>query len=213
MRRLPKKESQGNSPPIPQSTTYSHTQCHPGLNGSTPCQLCSRVGSSCESPIVDERKLSNSRRLITQLYGRIAALEAELEAHRSCSQPQNVLNLEEQLGASPGSTSATSETSNNSDNMIMRLCGGQRQLNSDRAGRLRFFGPTSSLHLTESVTSSVLIREPASMRGGHQWQDTVPLQMQNYLFDLYWQYQHQVLPIIHKECESSMNSLLTFSPD
>lgn len=39
------------------------------------------------------------------------------------------------------------------------------------------------------------------MRGGHQWQDTVPLQLQNYLFDLYWQYQHQVLPIIHKECK------------
>ncbi|CAM1507727.1 Fc.00g045750.m01.CDS01 [Cosmosporella sp. VM-42] len=83
--------------------------------------------------------------------------------------------------------------------MIVRLCGGQRQLNSDRAGRLRFFGPTSSLHLSESVTSSVLIREPNSGRGRYQWQDTLSSELQNYLFDLYWKYQHQVLPIIHRE--------------
>lgn len=83
--------------------------------------------------------------------------------------------------------------------MISRLCGGQRQLNSDRAGRLRFFGPTSSLHLSENVTSSVLIREPHSSRGHYQWQDTLPLETQNHLLELYWKYQHMTLPIIHKE--------------
>lgn len=84
----------------------------------------------------------------------------------------------------------------NSDNMIIRLCGGKRQLNSDRMGRLRFFGPTSSLHLMESVTSSVLLRESkgANSMPRATWQDDFPLEVQNQLLDLYWTYQHQVLP-------------------
>lgn len=77
--------------------------------------------------------------------------------------------------------------------MIVRLCGGQRQLNSDRVGRLRFFGPTSSLHLTESVTSSVLIQESNGKRSKFQWQDDFPIETQNYLLELFWTYQHHVV--------------------
>ncbi|KAF7562913.1 hypothetical protein G7046_g1230 [Stylonectria norvegica] len=179
-------------------------KCHPSTDGRSPCTLCAKVGTECVVPIVDERKLSNSRRLITQLYGRIAALESELEEHRNICATSDEKTWPPQLdvpdlGASPESSSAASEASSNPDNMIVRLCGGQRQLNSDRAGRLRFFGPTSSLHLSESVTSSVLIREPNSSRGRYQWQDTISADLQNHLFELYWKYQHQVLPIIHKE--------------
>ena len=175
------------------------SKCHIRDESGPPCDLCARIGAECEVPLVDERKLSNSRRLITELYGRIAALEAELQVHRTeCS----VFEVEKQqdMGTSP-TTSMISEISSGSDNMIMRLCGGQRQLNSDRAGRLRFFGPTSSLHLTESVTSSVLLREPNSTREKYQWQDTIPLELQSHLFELYWKYQHQVIPIIHRECK------------
>jgi hypothetical protein len=84
-------------------------------------------------------------------------------------------------------------TSAKSDNMIVRLCGGQRQLNSDRIGRLRYFGPTSSLHLMESVTSTLLTRE---LSGAHHpsWQDDFPLPVQDYLLDLYWRFHHTVLP-------------------
>lgn len=179
-----------------------------GGGSNPPCDLCVRTGSKCEVPTMDERKLSNSRRLITELYGRIAALEAELQTHRTqCSESQQTV-FDEQLdvGHSPASVSTTSEMSSGSDNMIMRLCSGQRQLNSNRSGRLRFFGPTSSLHLTESVTSSVLLREPSSGREKYQWQDTVPLQLQNYLLEQYWKYQHHVLPIIHKECKLKCHS-------
>ncbi|KAL1887131.1 hypothetical protein Sste5346_010420 [Sporothrix stenoceras] len=109
-------------------------------------------------------------------------------------------------------SSSSSSVFRRSDNMIMRLCSGQRQLNSDRVGRLRFFGPTSSLHLVESVTSSLLIC--GSSRGGRDgsngrrgggsggssgvaiptWQTDFPPQVQEHLLDLYWTYQHQVLP-------------------
>ncbi|KFH47089.1 hypothetical protein ACRE_021380 [Hapsidospora chrysogenum ATCC 11550] len=72
--------------------------------------------------------------------------------------------------------------SNPDNNMISRMCGGQHQLNTDRAGRLRFFGPTSSLHLSESVVSSVLIGESYSSGRRHEWQDVLPREPQSHLF-------------------------------
>jgi hypothetical protein len=176
------------------------------------CTLCARLGTACIVPAVDERRLSNSRTLISQLYGRIAMLEAELEESRCPRGPDNEPHSEIVVGSSspdmarsPGSASANSETSShsNADSMISRLCGGQRQLNCDRAGRLRFFGPTSSLHLSENVTSSILTRESFSGRGKYQWQSILLPELQDQLFHLFWTYQHLVLPVIHKECEST----------
>lgn len=156
-------------------------------------------------PTLDERRLSNSRKLITELYGRIAALESENRDLRDLHRPYPTDPTEKQSEETTGTEAELGVTdvevteSDNADNMISRLCGGQRQLNSDRAGRLRFFGPTSSLHLSESVTSSLLIREPNPSRGRFQWQSTVSPELQNHLLELYWKFQHQVLPIIHKE--------------
>jgi hypothetical protein len=93
----------------------------------------------------------------------------------------------------------TNSSLSSSDSMISRLCGGKRQLNSNHAGRLRFFGPTSSLHLTESVISSVLIRESLGTRHQLQWQDDFPVDVQDYLLNLYWTFQHLVMPCIHKD--------------
>jgi hypothetical protein len=179
------------------------SKCLPSQDGSVACRLCARVGEDCIVPAVDERKLSNSRKLIAKLYERIDALEAELKEHRTlCPRPSEGQRewLENVNGAlSPDTSSPASETSSNTDNMIVRLCGGQRQLNSDRVGRLRFFGPTSSLHLSESVTSSVLIREPNGSRGRYQWQDMISEDLQDHLLELYWKYQHHTIPLIYKE--------------
>lgn len=175
-------------------------QCQPSNDGSVSCFLCLKTGVECVVPMIDERKLSNSRKTIRDFSARIVALEKELEAHRLyCSGATAELFSSRDEEPSPGLSSTNSDASNSSDNMIVRLCGGQRQLNSDRVGRLRFFGPTSSLHLSESVTSSVLIREPNSTRGWHQWQEILPLDLQAHLMGLYWKYQHQMIPIIHKE--------------
>lgn len=47
----------------------------------------------------------------------------------------------------------------------------------------------------ESVTSSILIgRDTSSGSTKPVWQDDFPMEMQNYLLDLYWTYLHQVLP-------------------
>ncbi|KAL1905645.1 hypothetical protein Sste5344_008583 [Sporothrix stenoceras] len=202
-------------------------KCQPNLDGGR-CRACLRSGAECLIPAVDERKLSNSKKLVRELYAKIASLEAELQSHRQATTHHvpredirrdsfhHVIGIDDRktpegdefVGpvSSPGSQSDRSggAASSSSDNMIIRLCGGYRQLNSDRVGRLRYFGPTSSLHLAESVTSSILLRgEPAthpSRSGGSVvWQNVVSEALQDHLFELYWTYQHQVIPIIHKE--------------
>lgn len=159
-------------------------------------------------PDFDERRRAHSRKVIEDLRAEVARLKAELEEHRSfCLMGENNGSTEDgvsdwlsedqhnhyQQQQQSDGLSPPSSCSVKSDNMIVRLCGGQRQLNSDRGGRLRFFGPTSSLHLMESVTSSVLIRE-SNGTTCRVWQDDFPLDVQNYLLDLYWTYQHQVCP-------------------
>lgn len=155
-------------------------------------------------PALDERKAAGSRRLVGQLYSRISDLEAELARLRADQHQLKLVVLDdESIGSLDRLSTASEPSDGHDDNMIVRLCGGQRQLNSDRAGRLRFFGPTSSLHLSESVTSSVLIREPGLSRGRYQWQDDLAPDLQDALLGLYWEFQHEVVPVIHKEGASS----------
>jgi hypothetical protein len=175
-------------------------QCLPGPDGPNPCNLCTKLQTACHVPEFDDRKRTHTRKLIDSLKAENEKLRAQLAEHRkvcllnsdhddSTGTPESDTSVLEEV--SPG----TESNSSKSDNMIVRLCGGQRQLNSDRVGRLRFFGPTSSLHLMESVTSSILIgRDTSSGSTKPVWQDDFPLEMQNYLLDLYWTYLHQVLP-------------------
>ncbi|KAF7559279.1 hypothetical protein G7046_g4886 [Stylonectria norvegica] len=176
-------------------------KCQPDPAGSSVCVLCLKLSKECYVPDFDERRRVHTRSLVENLRAENARLQAELEYHRSFCLVGDTLSLSASDTESPEPSVCSPETLPDSpkpDNMIVRLCGGKRQLNSDRAGRLRFFGPTSSLHLMESVTSSVLIRESGGVTHP-SWQDEFPVAVQDYLFDLYWTYQHQVLPCIHKE--------------
>jgi hypothetical protein len=86
-----------------------------------------------------------------------------------------------------------------SANLIAQLCGGaQWQLNRDEGGQMHFYGPTSSLHLTEQRSSSLLQWGPVSGGGEQGLQDVAP-ELKSYLLNLYWTYQHPVLQVVHKE--------------
>ncbi|ROT35671.1 hypothetical protein SODALDRAFT_353305 [Sodiomyces alkalinus F11] len=78
-------------------------KCHPNADGR-PCRLCLRAGNGaeCTYPAIDERKLSNSRKLIGQLYGRIAALEAAIRNHRCHTLPPEAGGIE--IGATATAT-------------------------------------------------------------------------------------------------------------
>ncbi|KAB5580231.1 fungal-specific transcription factor domain-containing protein [Coniochaeta sp. 2T2.1] len=197
-------------------------KCQPGPTGETKCSLCFKLDADCYMPSTDERRRSHTRMLIQDLQAENARLRTELEEHRSICLMGDSMSISLSASSvdgrvesrSPGtspdmlSSSGPSDYSvpqqsvakkSKSDNMIVRLCGGERQLHSDRVGRLRYFGPTSSLHLMESVTSSVLMCHQSSGMTSLTWQDDFPPEVEEYLLDLYWKYQHQVLPCIHKE--------------
>ncbi|KJR87588.1 uncharacterized protein SPSK_01495 [Sporothrix schenckii 1099-18] len=218
-------------------------KCQPDLDGGR-CRACLRSGTECLIPAVDERKLSNSKKLVRELYAKIASLEAELLSHRHAAQPppcaarentgrdivrdiprnirrdsfHHVIGIDDRntpecdefvdpvATSSPGSQSDRSggAASLSLEYVIIRLCGGYRHLNSNCVSQPRYNGPTWSLNLAESVASSVLSRSKATTQPSHNggrvvWQDIVSESLQDHLFELYWKYQHQVIPIIHKE--------------
>lgn len=70
-------------------------------------------------------------------------------------------------------------------------------MNSTGEGQTRFFGPTSSLHLTETPSSissygQTLSNDIAIGKG-------IPEGLQHHLLELYWNYQHSILHFVHKE--------------
>lgn len=90
-------------------------------------------------------------------------------------------------------------TANTNDNIISRLCQRQSQLNSDAEGQYKFFGPTSSLHLTESVSLSILGAWGESSVHEDFWSvNDIDLETQDHLLDLYWTYQHTVLQVFNR---------------
>ena len=73
----------------------------------------------------------------------------------------------------------------------------KRRMNSNGDGQSRYFGPTSSLHLTETPSS---ISNYANFSSSDiNIEQGIPDALQQYLLDIYWSYQHPVLPCIHKE--------------
>lgn len=100
----------------------------------------------------------------------------------------------------------SSTESDAGESLITRLCGARGRLNSTSEGQLRYFGPTSSLHLTESVTSIFRYCNDVAKFGPDLEKD-IPWAMQQYLLDLYWKYQHNLLLVVHKEAFlAGMNS-------
>ncbi len=109
-------------------------QCQPNTpsapNGGSGdrCRACARTGAECLVPAIDERKLSNSKKLVRELYARIESLEAELREHRAacprrdCVERTKTPETGDEL-VGPCSPGSQSDRSGASDNMIIRLCG------------------------------------------------------------------------------------------
>jgi hypothetical protein len=84
--------------------------------------------------------------------------------------------------------------------LIARLCARQSSLSADDIGQLRFFGPTSSLHTAEntlSLSSFVVWGDLATKNDSVS--SGVPPRLQSAHLGLYWEHQHTVLQVIHRE--------------
>ena len=206
-------------------------KCQPGEDG---CSRCLRLGLHCVEPETDERKRPSSKTHIRELHDRIAFLEEELRKERgqktALTDPARVRSNLHHI-KEDGSTPDTPRTlepgrSAPSDNLIARVLGGQWQLNKDEGGQVHYYGPTSSLHLTENVSNSIMQWGNTSLGrsslpelnhaslcasipltrsnlteslGSHQHVQDVAPDLQIYLLDLYWKFQNTVLQMIHKE--------------
>lgn len=193
------------------------------------CQKCRKLGVACVWPSEDNRKQSgspftrslflpdahtdpqiarpSSKSLIKDLYQRINELESALEASRAVvGQDLQVHGIENDSSSvewqnnRPEPAHASPVTNESPTNVIARLCSRRWQLNSDSEGQLKFFGPTSSLHLTESVSSSIFGSwGDISVHEAAWVVEDIDPETQDHLLDLYWTFQHTVLQVFHKE--------------
>ncbi|KAK5404219.1 hypothetical protein LTR06_009778 [Exophiala xenobiotica] len=142
-----------------------------------------------------------SKAHIKNLLARITQLEAALEAAHA---GQNTLSSppasdDAQSPTELRDTSTQVYTANSHNNLISRLCQRQSQLNSNAEGQYKFFGPTSSLHLTESVSLTILGAWGESSVHEDFWTiDDIDPETQDHLLNLYWDYQHTVLQVLDK---------------
>ncbi|KAF2114191.1 fungal-specific transcription factor domain-containing protein [Lophiotrema nucula] len=164
------------------------------------CKRCKKLNIECTWPNGDQRKCPSSKGHIKELYDRIAYLEAALEAATANQSPLQHLEAPKSRTGSMSSASPCSIPAGEGDNIISRLCGRQWKLNSDHDGQYKFFGPTSSLHLTESVSSSLLGPFPQTSRTEDRTLDgLVDPAIQDHLLDIYWRFQHSVLQVFDRE--------------
>ncbi|KIW84524.1 hypothetical protein Z517_03774 [Fonsecaea pedrosoi CBS 271.37] len=180
-------------------------------DGNAPtCRTCRKLRVPCVWPQGDQRKFPSSKSHIKELYDRIEALQNALAAAQSLVAASRTETSDSQALTAPTPTDAVSTNTKpppeaessgaTEDSLISRLCGRQWKLNSDRGGQYRFFGPTSSLHLTESVSSSLVDNSYSAPFGGDdpRLQELVDRETQDYLLNLYWKYQDNVLRVFHK---------------
>ncbi|KDB21487.1 hypothetical protein H109_06581 [Trichophyton interdigitale MR816] len=166
------------------------------------CKKCKKLGIPCPGPEVDERKRPSSKRHIRELHQRIHDLEAALKQSEALrkAQAQNFHTIRGIAQFSPPESPVSLLRQKVPDNIIARLCDGRYQLNYDSNGQLRYFGPTSSLHLTDTVATSIV-------RSWGEYPSTNPkievceidAETQEYLLNLYWKFQHTELQVLHKD--------------
>lgn len=73
-------------------------------------------------------------------------------------------------------------------------------MNSDAEGQFKFFGPTSSVHLTESISISLLDScGAAGINEDDLAINDLDPDTQTHLLDVYWKYQHTVLQVFQKD--------------
>ena len=90
-----------------------------------------------------------------------------------------------------------SDDSSPPNNLIERLCGANRRRDGNGDGQSRYFGPTSSLHFTETPTT-LTINGDSSRHEAYAYENLTQ-ETQELCLNLYWTYQHPVLCCIHKE--------------
>ncbi|KAK4936555.1 hypothetical protein LTR10_022604 [Elasticomyces elasticus] len=171
-----------------------------------PCERCERLQIQCVVPEEDERSRPSSKSHIRELEKQIESLqrqlrEAEQRAHRNLYLTPPVSShspggyLEPTLGND--SVQSTIDSPKTSHPLIAGLYAEKPHFRAEDSGRVRYYGPTSSLHTSEK-TSCNFVKWDDSSVDPDDHNDISPT-LRDHLLERYWRYQHQVLQVVHRE--------------
>ena len=163
-------------------------KCQPSPGSSVKCQGCTRSGAECIVPFVDERKLSNSKKLVRELYDKIASLEAEVEELRAIKS----------LSDADTASSSLTARSDISQVDILRSCVARVGASADQS-RLR---TVAEIPLMPGVagdpTVRSLVRGPMQTPEGMRWQTVLSKAAEDRLLGIFWQHHNEITPVVYK---------------
>ena len=160
-----------------------------------------RTSSNAESTAPEqsaEPYRPSSKTHIRELEHRIRSLERDLKKARKELEQKEVasssVGLPEETVVDPqledtasiGTSSIEHAPPDVPRSPMGRICAKQSQFNSDESGQLRFFGPTSSLHTTGTVSSPFTHwNDFVTIRDG-LFDNEIPVRLQEHLLEQYW---------------------------
>ena len=158
----------------------------------------------CKIPDRDERKIRYSKDYIESLENEVLELrealkQARINTSEATASDTGRSESQERLSGSPKDIKTPpSDDISTPNNLIERLCGPNRRRDGNGNGQ-RYFGPTSSLHFTETQLSATSSMDGHILHREVNIYDNLPQQIQEICMNLYWTYQHPILTCIHKE--------------
>ena len=175
---------------------------------SSTCGRCKRLQIQCVVPDEDERLRRSSKTHTRELERQIERLEkrlqeAEERAQRnlyllppSSSEPSNG-GMDLAMGNDLVEKGDDVDLDQVPQNLIARLCAEKSHYNTDESGRVRYYGPTSSLHTSEKVSYNFLKWDEGTLEPDEQ--DVISPTLRDHLLEQYWHFQHKVLQVVHRE--------------
>jgi hypothetical protein len=174
---------------------------------SSTCRRCERLQIQCIMPEEDERLRPSSKNHIKELEKRVETLQKQLKEAEVTAQ-RNLYLTPPSSAVSSDSTDLTSNTNFTENasvvdsdktphNLIARLCAEKSHFHADESGQVKYFGPTSSLHTNEKVSSTFANWDAGKLATDDQ--DDIAPMLRDHLLEQYWKFQHLVLQIVHRE--------------
>ncbi|KAI1609892.1 fungal-specific transcription factor domain-containing protein [Exophiala viscosa] len=172
------------------------------------CDRCERLQIQCVVPEEDERSRPSSKSHIRELEKQIETLqrrlrETEQRAHRNLYLTPPVMShlpggtLDPALADESVQSANPLDSRKTSHPLIAGLCVENAHFQADESGRVRYYGPTSSLHTSEK-TSCNFVKWDDSHVDADDHNDISPT-LRDHLLERYWRFQHQVLQVVHRE--------------
>ncbi|RFU28569.1 hypothetical protein B7463_g7780, partial [Scytalidium lignicola] len=148
----------------------------------------------------------SSKSYIRSLEGRIGQLVAEIyhlqqekPEHCCVPHPSTVAQIEDHSLDPIDEGEELVLDQSGVDDIAGRLCSPRYQLNGDEDGQIHFYGPTSSLHVAFSMSSSLIPQRARRCTSAWKLGDEMSEELQNELLEAYFHSQNSIVHIVHED--------------